>query len=82
MSDQAWVAVATLAFFMFVQFGVAIWWASSISQRMKSLEDKAKDQGNTRDEVIRLQEQIKALTASINTLSSQQRTTRQRQGQS
>lgn len=69
MSDQAWVAIAGLAFLMMVQFGVAIWWASGVSQRTKWLEDKAKDHGSTRDEVIRLQEQIKALIAAVEKLT-------------
>ncbi len=68
--DQGAVAIATLAFFMLVQFGLAIWWASGISQRMKALEEKAKDHGSTRDEVIRLQEQIKTLIQAVERLAN------------
>jgi hypothetical protein len=69
MTDQGWIAVATLAFFMLVQFGIAIWWASGMSQQVKGLKEEAKGNGAMRDLVIELRTEMRGFREAIKDLA-------------
>lgn len=69
MTDQAWVAIATLGFLMLVQFGVAIWWASGISERVRTLSTQATAHGAMHDLVIELRTEMRGFRDAIKDLA-------------
>jgi hypothetical protein len=67
--DQGTVAAVALGFAMMVQLGVAIWWASGISQQVKTLKEDAKASSAMRELVIELRTEMRGFRETIKDLA-------------
>lgn len=69
MSAEAWIAVLGLGFVVLVQAGGTIWWAATMSGRVKQLEKDSSAHGDLRDIVIEMRTEMRGFRESIKELA-------------
>lgn len=69
MGPEAWIALVGLAFVVMVQGAGTIWWAATMSGKVRQLEKDSSSHGDVRDLVIEMRAEMRGFRETIKELA-------------